>query len=81
MTLLSKQTINQVLERLGELAEAQGQSIELLLVGGAAMVLMYNARASTHDVDVFIMAPPQARLVRALALNKWPKSTTCLPIG
>jgi hypothetical protein len=67
MTLLTKQEIIQALEKLGELARAQGHSVELLLVGGAAMVLMYNARPSTHDVDVLILAPRQARIVRDLA--------------
>ena len=67
MTLLTKQEITQALARLGELARAQGHSIELLLMGGAAMVLMYDARPSTRDVDVLILLPRQARIVRDLA--------------
>lgn len=67
MAILSRQEIIQALERLGELAQQQGDSIELLLVGGAAMVLMYNARPATRDVDVLILSPPQARIVRELA--------------
>ena len=31
------------------------------------MVLLYNARPATRDVDVMILAPPQANLVRTLA--------------
>ncbi|MEM7348910.1 MAG: DUF6036 family nucleotidyltransferase [Chloroflexota bacterium] len=41
--------------------------MELVVVGGAAMVLLYNARVATRDVDVMILAPPQARRVRILA--------------
>ncbi len=67
MTLLRKDEIVTALQRLGELAQAQGQTIELMAVGGAVMVLAYNARLSTHDVDVFIVAPKEARLVRQLA--------------
>ncbi len=57
----------QALERLGELAQQQEYSIELLLMGGAAMVLMYNARPSTRDVDVLVLSPQEARVVRGLA--------------
>lgn len=31
------------------------------------MVLAYNARLATHDVDVLIVSPKEARLVRGLA--------------
>lgn len=67
MAILTKQEITQALEQLGKLAQQQGQSIELLLMGGAAMVLMYNARPSTRDVDVLILSPPKAQIVRELA--------------
>ena len=40
MALLTKQDIIEALQRLGELAQTQGHTIELLVVGGAAMVLM-----------------------------------------
>ena len=49
MATLSKQEIIQALERLGQLAQQQGHSIELLVIGGAAMVLMYNARPLPGD--------------------------------
>jgi hypothetical protein len=39
----------------------------MLLMGGAAMVLMDNARPSTRDVDVFILLPKKAQIVRELA--------------
>jgi hypothetical protein len=67
MAILTKQEITQALERLGKLAQEQGHSIELLLMGGAAMVLMYNTRPSTRDVDVLILSPQQASIVRKLA--------------
>lgn len=67
MATLTREEIIQALERLGELAHQQGYSIELLLMGGAAMVLMYNARPSTRDVDVLILLPRKAQIVRDLA--------------
>lgn len=53
--------------RLGDLAQVQGHTIELVVIGGAAMILLYDARPATRDVDVMILAPPQANLVRSLA--------------
>jgi hypothetical protein len=66
MAILTRQEIIQALAQLGSLAQEAGQSIELLVVGGAAMVLLYNARPATRDVDVVILAPPQAHVIRRL---------------
>jgi len=55
------------LKRLGELAQSQGLHVQLTLVGGAVMVLGYNARLSTRDVDAVILEPHEAHLVRKLA--------------
>ena len=65
--ILTRQEIVSALTELGALAQEQGYTVELLVVGGAAMVLLYNARPATQDVDVMILAPPQANLVRNLA--------------
>ncbi len=65
--MLSRSEITQALERLGQLATRQGTQIELLLVGGAAMVLLYNARSSTRDLDVVILRPRQTNSVKRLA--------------
>ncbi|MBI3763201.1 MAG: nucleotidyltransferase [Chloroflexi bacterium] len=67
MATINKSEIIEALERLGQLAEVQGERVELLLVGGAVMVLAYDARRSTRDVDAVILAPPEARIVRSLA--------------
>jgi hypothetical protein len=78
MATFSRQDIVDGLKRLGELAEQQGIHIKLTLVGGAAMVLGFDARQSTRDVDVVILAPEEARLVRKLARlvadeRNWPE--------
>lgn len=78
MATFSREEIQDGLKRLGELAQAQGLHIRLTLVGGAVMVLGYQARQSTRDVDAVILAPKEARLVRALARqvaeeNDWPE--------
>jgi predicted nucleotidyltransferase len=66
MALFSREEIIEGLTRLGELAQAQGLHIDLTLVGGAVMVLAFNTRPATRDVDAFIRAPHEARLVREL---------------
>jgi hypothetical protein len=67
MAVFSREEIIEGLTRLGELAQARGLHIDLTLMGGAVMVLAFQARAATRDVDVFIRAPREARLVRELA--------------
>lgn len=65
--VLERSEILQALKRLGELAFQSGNEIELFLVGGAALVLLYDARPSTRDLDVVILRPRQASIARKLA--------------
>jgi hypothetical protein len=51
MTALSKKQILRCLEELSTEMEKQVIKGEILLFGGAAMVLVFNARTSTKDVD------------------------------
>jgi hypothetical protein len=67
MATITRQEIVEALERLGQLAVARGTEIELALVGGALMVLIYEARESTRDVDAIILAPREVGIVRELA--------------
>ncbi|EFO79809.1 hypothetical protein OSCT_2326 [Oscillochloris trichoides DG-6] len=57
----------QALTRLGALAADQGHTLTLIVVGGAALVLRYQARLSTQDVDAFFVTPPERRETRAWA--------------
>lgn len=52
MALITKQEALRALKRLGELASAAGQRADLLRLGGGAMVLRFDARLSTKDLDV-----------------------------
>jgi len=77
MATISKQEIIDALTRLGQLATEHGDRIELLLVGGSVMVLLFGTRESTKDVDAVILHPREAALVRQLARtiaqeNGWP---------
>lgn len=53
--ILTKETILAALRRLDELLREQGVIGEICIFGGAAMVLAFDARDSTRDVDaVFV---------------------------
>ncbi len=78
MATFSRQEIQEGLKRLGELALERGFHIQLTVVGGAAMVLGFDARQSTRDVDVIVFEPEEVRLVRQLARlvaeeRNWPE--------
>jgi hypothetical protein len=66
MALLSRDDMLGALRRLGELASAAGQDVDLLLVGGGVMVVEFNTRPSTRDLDVVILNPAP-HFVRQLA--------------
>lgn len=67
MATFTQKEIAAGIERLGQLAIESGIAIELVLIGGALMVLRFQARESTCDVDVAIVAPAEAQKVRELA--------------
>jgi predicted nucleotidyltransferase len=67
LALLERTDIVAALERMGEFAAQRGVRVELLAVGGAAMVLAYGVRQSTRDVDVVVLAPADVSVVRQLA--------------
>src|SRR5947209_6854336 len=64
MAILSRAEIVAALKSLGALADAEDRQIHLVVLGGAAMVLGYDARRSTKDVDAIFIPPPEARQVR-----------------
>ena len=66
MASITKQEILEALKRLGELAQAQGEQIELVLMGGALMVVLFGERQSTRDLDVLIILPKEAAKIRQL---------------
>jgi hypothetical protein len=65
---MNSATIIKALERLGELAVGQGLQLECCIYGGALMMLAYDARAATKDVDA-ILRPrePALQLAKQVA--------------
>ena len=67
MATLTKQDVIAALTRLGQLAQTQNETVELVLLGGSLMVLLFQTRESTRDVDVLILAPANIQRVREMA--------------
>ena len=54
MKEINKALLERALRRMGELAAESGLKLEVCLYGGALMMLAYNARSITKDVDAVI---------------------------
>jgi hypothetical protein len=68
---LTKAEIITALARLAELAQAEGVRLEMTLYGGAVMMLAYDARDMTKDVDAIVHPPEVARrLVARVAVER-----------
>lgn len=65
---LNSTRLRRALRRLGELAVAEGVTLEISLYGGAVFTLVYGSRDSTKDVDALVQ-PTEAgkRLAAAVA--------------
>ena len=74
MKVITKTLLTRALRRLGELTEEAGLELELCIYGGALMMLAYDARAMTKDVDAVIRPSREglalaARVGRELGLG------------
>ncbi len=71
LKFLTKNEIEAALNRISELAAADGVRLEMTLYGGALMLLAYDARDVTKDVDA-IIHPPEVgrRLVARVARER-----------
>jgi hypothetical protein len=63
---LSADDINRAFAALSEELQRQQRHAEIVVVGGAALVLLFRARESTKDVDAYFVKPAAAE-VRAAA--------------
>lgn len=69
--MLTKKEIRALFGLLHEELQRRGVKAELYLVGGAVMSLVYNARASTKDVDgLFVPAQEVRRAAQRVAQDK-----------
>jgi len=65
---MTREIILSALRRLGEAATAAGIRLEVSLYGGTAMLLAYDARAATRDVDAVLKPREEGeRLVKKVA--------------
>lgn len=68
MGYLSREQILDALDRLAQELGSSGGPVNLFVVGGAALVLLYNARSATKDVDAVILGKEDRSDVRRAAL-------------
>ena len=69
MERLTRGDIRRALEALAAVLPAGDTPRELWVVGGAAMVLLYEARETTKDVDAFTLDPATSSELRAAAAS------------
>jgi hypothetical protein len=70
---LTRAAIVRALTRLGELCAAQGSRVEVAIYGGTVMMLAYDCRTATRDIDAIfhppeVVAPLLARVASELGL-------------
>ena len=54
MKNITREMLLAALNRLGDLADSKGITLEICLYGGALLMLVYNTRAITKDVDAIV---------------------------
>ncbi len=59
---------NELIEILQELDKQLTSSFDIVLIGGAAMILYFGASRTTHDVDVFILRGGASELRKAVKI-------------
>jgi hypothetical protein len=65
--VLSAENIEEAFSALSEELARTQQRAELIVVGGAALVLLFHARTSTKDVDAYFVSPEAAAIRVAAA--------------
>src|SRR6476659_3519229 len=63
---LSAEDIQKGFAALSAELERRGERGQIAIAGGAAMVLLFNARQTTKDVDAFVVQPDPAHLREAV---------------
>jgi hypothetical protein len=61
--LLDRDIIIKALTRMGEIAKASGVSLEICLYGGTALMLAYDARTATKDVDAVLRPRTEGKVI------------------
>lgn len=71
-TTFDRATLEQALDELGRRAHAEGKTVEISVYGGSALMLTYDWRRATRDVDAVFEADRQTvgRLAREIAEEK-----------
>jgi len=63
---LSADDIRRGFTALAEELASRGERAEMAIAGGAALVLLFNARQTTKDVDAYFIAPEASQVRKAV---------------
>jgi Nucleotidyltransferase of unknown function (DUF6036) len=63
---LSAEDIRRAFGALAKELEHRGERAEIVVAGGAALVLLFHARETTKDVDAYILRPEASRVRAAV---------------
>lgn len=66
MDKITKQQMVKALEALSDELRVQSAKCEFILVGGAALILLFDARSSTKDLDVLLVSGVRSVVERAI---------------
>ena len=70
MNDLTKEDMLYYFEEINRCLAAEDKHGEILIVGGAALTLVYNARNSTHDIDaLFHPKEDMRKIIKKIAIN------------
>lgn len=67
---MKKSEIIHALKRLGEIAHAEGLTLDITIYGGVAMSLLFDSRAVTKDVDAIIRPESEAKRLAAIVARE-----------
>lgn len=67
---LTKPRLLAALRRLGQLAQAEGLTLEVSLYGGAVFTLVYGSRDGTKDVDALVRPEGEGRRLAAVVARE-----------
>ena len=70
MNFLTREILEQALQLMGELAQERGIELEICVYGGSAMLLAYQSRNATKDVDATLNPRKEGNQLAAIVAKR-----------
>lgn len=65
--MINKDDIVKYFEEINEKLAARGKRGDIVIAGGAALAVVFDARSATHDIDAMFQPPSDFREI----IDKW----------